>query len=95
MKKWYLHAAKAVFYKRLIFSCTAVEASPGGLTARNLYELSMSPFPEKRGISVRDIMDAVGDNPPDSPVFDLHTLASRNLRVWLLCTMAAACDDLR
>lgn len=98
--KVYLTAAKRVATRLDVHSCVAIfstyDERPGTLAYRTKYRRVFGFRPERWRLDPRDeftlaIHDAIQElDVPD----EQQNMAQRNLRVWLLCMMAACCEDM-
>jgi len=82
LRDCFLRAAKRIAEGKVEHSCPAVAAF--STTARRLYVRVMS---DTGHLFARDIEKAANAKSDQR--------ACRELRVWLLCMMAACCDDMR
>ena len=84
-KEIYLNAAKQIFFGNQKYSCIAIDRQVHhwkyNSLARRLYEKTMHQNDNYSGILISDV--------------DFATPDPRNFRVWLLCMMAACCDDMK
>lgn len=80
----YIAAAERIFYRVDTFSCSAI--SMPGTKARKLYERTINPDQKLNSYDFAAYLEEQFGFEDEENI--------RNFRVWLLCMMAACCQDM-